>query len=137
MAIEKIDFILEDESGESHQYEVNQLPAMKSFKLLQKVMKALGNTDGGLDEIKGSEANAGAMGLALVGALGDDAVFDVVKELFGYKVMRDGKKLDPDEAFTGNMSEMVLLIKELVIINWGSLFKGKLKDMLGNFTKVA
>jgi len=134
MALELFEFALEDENGELHQYKVNQLPAMKSFKLLQKVAKVFGKSDADLSE---GMADAGAMGLALVGALGDEAVYEIVDELFKYKVMRDDKKLDPDEAFTGNMSEMILLIKELVMINWSSLFKGKLKDMLGKLAPQA
>lgn len=131
MAIEKIDFVLEDVDGESHQYEVNQLGGMKSLQLMQKLAKAMGGVKLDATDTK----DESAMGMAIVGALGEPAVYEVVAELFAYKVQRDGKKLNADEDFRGNMTEMIELVVELVKINWGHIFesKGKLIALLGKF----
>jgi len=128
--LETIQFTAEDTEGEMHQYQVNLLPAMKSFKLLQKIAKSIGNLEGGITDTK----DAGAMGMAIVGAMGDDKVYEVIVELLDYKILRDDKKLNPDVDYTGNLSEMIEVILELVKINYGHLFKkGKLASMVEKF----
>ena len=130
MAIKTFDFVLEDVEGNPHQYTVNQLGAMQSFQMLQKLAKSLGTAGSMADgEIDGSK-----MGMAIVGAMGDDKVYEVIVELLGYKILRDDKKLDPDTVYTGNLSEMIEVILEMVKINYGHLFKkGKLASMVEKF----
>ena len=104
------------------EYRIQPFPAFKGLVILKKLTKIIGPSfsvflDGG--ESSGGTEKAVEL---LVDNFDDDKVENLVKELIS-SVTKNGQSINFDIEFMGAYDKLFVLIKEVVMVNFGSVFQ--------------
>ena len=118
---ELIEFTVGDKNENPHTYEVNELPAHKAFKLGLYFAGVFAGANGQSEQ---------EIAKSILSSLDDDKLFSNVKIILTSDVLRDGKPIDIDKAYTGNLIEMVTAIAKILMINYGDFFSGKFQEKI-------
>jgi citrate lyase alpha subunit len=131
MAIKLETFQVKDADGNIHEYEVNQMPgrkALKAFKFWATVIASLmtamaGETKDKQDEVLLDE---------LLNKIDDDKLIENIEELLKKEVLRDGKPVNFDEDYRGNLVEAFEITVKILRLNFEPLWKSSLgKTVMG------
>jgi hypothetical protein len=118
---ELIEFKITDKNDAPHIYEINELPAHKAFKLGLYFAGIFAGANGKSEQ---------EIAKNILASLDDDKLFSNVKTVLTTDVLRDGKPIDIDKDYTGNLIEMVTAIAKILMINYGDFFSGKFQETI-------
>lgn len=103
------------------EYAIQAFVATKGIRIFTVLSKLIGPAFKALSEAKDEDAASNLAVSALLESMDDVAVDDLMKQLMS-GVTKNKEELNFDIEFMANYGLLVNLAKEVVSLNWGSLF---------------
>lgn len=121
-------------------YVVNTFPATKGVVYLKKLMKVVGPAlaeiaGAGEDGTQTGEANLGKAAEILFENLDKEGLDQMIIDWVKNNVTKNGQPVVFDQEFAENYGALFTLVKEIIVINYGSVFQNGFAGLLPNLAK--